>query len=78
MIESIVNGFNAVISFIKAIADFIYNVVSGGLKLLSSIPDIINVMSSTFGMVPTIIVSVALFCLMVRVITIIINHKAGE
>ena len=78
MISAIVNGFNSVIDFLSTIVEFLGRIIKAGAKLISSIPDIIETLSAAIGILPTLLLSAALFCITVRAAVLIINHKAGE
>lgn len=78
MLDTITNGFLAILDFFQTLLDFIYDIVNAGVSLVLAIPDIISVLTSSFEFLPTVVLSAALFCISVRVVTIILNKKAGE
>ena len=78
MISAIVNGFKSVIEFLGTIIDFIGKIVKAGVNLILSIPDIIETLTAAIGVLPTILLSAALFCITVRAAVVILNKKAGE
>ena len=78
MFSAIVDGFKAIISFFETLIDLIVKIVKAGANLIISLPDILNSLSAAIGILPTVLISAAIFCLTVRAAVIILNHKAGE
>lgn len=78
MLDTIKNGFNAILDIFKTLFDFIRNIINAGVELFKSLPDIIRTVTSTVGVLPTILLSAAMFVITVRIAVLIINKKAGE
>lgn len=78
MLETIVNGLSAIIDIFKTLFDFIRNIISSGVELFVALPDIIKTFTATVGILPTCLLSAAMFVITIRVAVLVINHKAGE
>lgn len=77
MFSTIANGFSAVLDFLQTLISFIGRVLLGGAQLLASIPDIIRALTITIGVLPSVLVAAALFCITVRAVVIFLNRNAG-
>lgn len=77
MFATITNGFNSVLDFLDTIISFIGRIVSGSIQLIASIPDILRALTLSIGLLPTFLLSAALFCISVKAIVIFLNHNAG-
>lgn len=78
MLETIKNGFSAVVNFFEALFDFIHNIINAGVELFTSLPDIIKTVTASIGLLPSVLLSAAMFVVTVRIAVLVINHKAGE
>lgn len=78
MLDTIKNGFNAIIDIFKTLFDFIHNIINAGVELFTSLPDIIKTVTASIGLLPTVLLSAAMFVVTVRIAVLVINHKAGE
>lgn len=78
MLETIKNGFTAIIDIFKTLFDFIHNIINVGVELFTSLPDIIKTVTASIGLLPTVLLSAAMFVVTVRIAVLVINHKAGE
>lgn len=78
MLETIKNGFTAIIDIFKTLFDFIHNIINAGVELFTSLPDIIKTVTASIGLLPSVLLSAAMFVVTVRIAVLVINHKAGE
>lgn len=78
MLETIKNGFVSIIDILTTIWDFIVNVVSSVGNLLVQIPDIVKTVTAAIGLLPSVLLSAALFCLTIKLIVVTLNHNAGD
>ena len=78
MLDTIKNGFTAIIDIFKTLFDFIHNIINTGVELFTSLPDIIKTVTASIGLLPTVLLSAAMFVVTVRIAVLVINHKAGE
>lgn len=78
MLETIKNGFVAIIDILTTIWNFIVTMVTSIGNLLVQLPDIIKTITAAVGLLPTVLLSAALFCLTIRLIVITLNKNAGD
>lgn len=78
MLETIKNGFVAIIDILTTIWYFIVTMVTSIGNLLVQLPDIIKTITAAVGLLPTVLLSAALFCLTIRLIVITLNKNAGD
>lgn len=78
MLKSIVNGISAIIDVFKTLFDFIRNILKAGVELFLSLPDILKTITATIGILPTVLISAAMFVVGIRIAVLVINKKAGE
>lgn len=78
MLETIKNGFVAIIDILTTIWNFIVTMVTSIGNLLVQLPDIIKTITAAVGLLPTVLLSAALFCLTIRLIVISLNKNAGD
>lgn len=78
MLETIKNGFVAIIDILTTIWTFVVNIITSVGNLLVSLPDIIKTITAAVGLLPTVLLSAALFCLTIRLIVITLNRNAGD
>lgn len=78
MLETIKNGFVAIIDILTTVWTFVVNIISSVGNLLVSLPDIIKTITAAVGLLPTVLLSAALFCLTIRLIVITLNRNAGD
>lgn len=74
----VINGFLAVLDYIKSAWDYLSGVVSDSWRILSSLPRFFSNAQSIISSFPTFLVSISTFCLTVRVLMMIIHCKAGD
>lgn len=78
MLETIKNGFSALLDIFTTLFDFIRNIINSGVELFTSLPDIIKTVTATVGILPTVLLSASMFVITVRIAVLILNKKAGE
>lgn len=78
MLDTIKNGFTAIIDIFKTLFDFIHNIINSGVELFTSLPDILKTVTASIGLLPTVLLSAAMFVVTIRIAVLVINHKAGE
>lgn len=78
MIQTIANGISAIIDIFKTLFDFIRNIISSGVELFASLPDIIKAVTAAVGVLPTVLLSATMFVISIRLVVLILNKKAGE
>lgn len=78
MLETIKNGFSTIIDIFKTLFDFFDNIVHAGAELFASLPDILKTVSAAIGLLPSLLLSAAMFVVTIRIAVLVINHKAGE
>lgn len=78
MLDTIKNGFYAIIDILSTIYNFIVNMVTAIGNLLVQLPDIIKTITAAIGLLPSVLLSAALFCLTIRLIVITLNKNAGD
>lgn len=78
MLDTIKNGFYAIIDILTTIYNFIVNMVTAIGNLLVQLPDIIKTITAAIGLLPSVLLSAALFCLTIRLIVITLNKNAGD
>lgn len=78
MLDTIKNGFYAIIDILTTIWDFIVNMVTSIGNLLVQLPEIVKTITAAIGLLPSVLLSAALFCVTIRLIVITLNKNAGD
>jgi phage-related protein len=77
LLETIKNGFTSIIDLITTIWDFIVNVFTSLGNLLLQLPEIVKTVTAAIGLLPSVLLSAAIFCYTIRIIVITLNKDAG-
>lgn len=77
-IDTVKNGFVALIDTIQSVISFVLRTAVAFGKLLMQLPDVLQAGGAAINMLPEIVLSAALFCLSVRLIIMIVQKKAGS
>lgn len=78
MLETIKNGFCAIIDILTTVFDFFLDTIYSTINLFLQLPDIIKTLTSAIGLLPSVLLSACIFCLTVRCIVSVAHTKAGE
>ena len=74
----IYNAFRAVLDFLQSAFDYLRGIVVDSYKIFSELPTIFTSVRSVINTLPSIFITVGMFCLTVRTLVLIIHAKAGE
>lgn len=78
MLETIKNGFCAIIDILTTLFDFVIDIIYSTINLFLQLPDIIKTLTAAIGLLPSVLLSACIFCVTVRVIVQVAHTKAGE
>lgn len=78
MLDTIKNGFVSIIDILTTIWDFIVNILISVGNLFLQLPEIVKTLTSAIGLLPSVLLSAASFCLIIRFIVITLNRNAGD